>query len=69
MTKAHPHRQVNLKLDIVDDADVIERITSQASMVDYVRDLVRRDIRQDERRPKTEATTRASPCHRPAASS
>lgn len=44
MTKAHPHRQVNVHLDTIDDADVIERIEAQPSMVDYVRELVRRDI-------------------------
>lgn len=44
MTKAHPHRQVNVHLDTVDDADVIERIEAQPSMVGYVRELVRRDI-------------------------
>ncbi len=48
MTKAHPHRQVNVHLDIVDDADIIERIESQPSMVGYIRELVRRDI-HDER--------------------
>lgn len=48
MTKAHPHRQVNVHLDTVDDADVIERIEAQPSMVGYVRELVRRDI-HDER--------------------
>lgn len=48
MTKVHPHRQVNVHLDTVDDADVIERIEAQPSMVSYVRELVRRDI-HDER--------------------
>ena len=48
MTKAHPHRQVNVHLDTVDDADVIERIAVQPSMVGYIRELVRRDI-HDER--------------------
>ena len=48
MTKAHPHRQVNVHLDIVDDADIIERIEAQPSMVGYIRELVRRDI-HDER--------------------
>lgn len=48
MTKAHPHRQVNFHLDTVDDADIIERIKAQPSMVGYVRELVRRDI-HDER--------------------
>ena len=48
MTRAHPHRQVNVHLDIVDDADVIERIEAQPSMVGYIRQLVRRDI-YDER--------------------
>lgn len=48
MTKAHPHRQVNVHLDTVDDVDIIERIEAQPSMVGYVRELVRRDI-HDER--------------------
>lgn len=48
MTKAHPHRQINIHLDTVDDADIIERIEAQPSMVGYIRKLVRRDI-HDER--------------------
>lgn len=46
MTRAHPHIQVNVKLDTVDDADVIERIREQPSLVSYVRQLVRRDMRE-----------------------
>lgn len=48
MTRAHPHRQVNLHLDTVEDADIIEHIEMQPSIIDYIRELVRRDM-YDER--------------------
>lgn len=48
MTRAHPHRQFNLHLDTVEDADVIEHIEMQPSIIGYIRKLVRRDM-YDER--------------------
>ena len=47
MTKAHYHRQFNFALDSVDDADIIERIVSQPSQIAYLRNLIRRDIRDE----------------------
>lgn len=47
MTKAHYHRQFNFALDSVDDADIIELIASQPSQIAYLRNLIRRDIRDE----------------------
>ena len=47
MTKAHPKKFVGIQLDVVKDADVIERIYGQPSIVGYIRKLVRHDMQAD----------------------
>lgn len=47
MTKAHPKKLVGIQFDVAKDADVIERIYGQPSIVGYIRKLVRQDMQGD----------------------
>ena len=46
--RAHT-RQYHLKLNLTTDADIIEHLNRQQSIQGYIKDLIRRDIKKEEK--------------------